>query len=121
MCVQTLLIWSCDHGRIPLRTHTCNKTKKNQTHTYIFKNNNRRHAYLGMSMGTHMILVPAPLKKYDTHAHLVPSWVSTMRVSMGMEVFMGNYQKSSTFKHPYIIHSKFHKSYIFHRKFMILT
>jgi len=32
-----------------------------------------------------------------------------------------NYQKTSTFKHPYIILSKFHKSYIIHRKFMILT
>jgi hypothetical protein len=85
-------------------------------------------------MGTDsMIPVPDPLDKYDTGARPVPSWVPTIRVPAGTDVSMGihgnpwifefiyflvqiinffNYQKTSTFKHPYIIHSKFHKSYI---------
>jgi len=48
------------------------------------------------------------------------------RVFVGTHGFFGinniffNYQKTWTFEYPYIIHSKFHKSYIIHRKFMIL-
>lgn len=41
-------------------------------------------------MGTDsMILVPAPLNKYDISARPVPSWVLTMRLPMGIEVSMG--------------------------------
>jgi len=41
-------------------------------------------------MGTNsMIRVPTPLDKYDTCARLVPSWVPTMRVPVGIEVSMG--------------------------------
>jgi len=75
-----------------------------------------------------MILISASLAKYDTRARRVPSWVPTMRVPAGIEVSIGihrypwifefiyflvqmitffNYQKTSTFKHSYIIHRKF--------------
>jgi len=41
-------------------------------------------------MGTDsMIFVPAPLDKYDTLARPVPSWVPTMRITVGIEVSMG--------------------------------
>jgi hypothetical protein len=46
-------------------------------------------------MGTNsMIPVPVPLDKYDTRARLVPSWVPTMRVPTGIEVwvFMGTHE-----------------------------
>jgi len=51
-------------------------------------------------MGTDsMIPVPAPLDKYDTRVRPVPSWVPTMRVSVGIEVSMGihGYQWNSEF------------------------
>jgi len=41
-------------------------------------------------MGTDsMIPVSAPLDKYDTYNHPVPSWVLTMRVPVGIEVPVG--------------------------------
>ena len=36
-----------------------------------------------------MILVPAPLDKYDIRVHPVPSWVPTIRVPVDIEVSMG--------------------------------
>jgi len=39
-----------------------------------------------------MILVPAPLDKYDTRARPVPSWVPTMRIPVGIEVSMGTHE-----------------------------
>jgi len=45
--------------------------------------------HLGMSMGTvSMILVPAPLDKYDARARPVPSWVPTVRIPVGIELSM---------------------------------
>jgi hypothetical protein len=44
-------------------------------------------------MGTDsMILVPAPLDKYDTHVRPVPSWVPTIRIPVGIEVFMDTHE-----------------------------